>query len=244
MNIFAGCATDRGNYRTKNQDRAVCHVMRRKGTCLAAACVCDGIGSFEESEIASKIVTDGITRWFTGIEGLYPDSMDQDMVLEDLELTIRELNEIVFDHRRDQGIPIGCTMSMLLLIDRSYHVFHAGDSRICRLGDRMFDPLTRDEVSMVEANGTVKALLANYIGKSPTLWLNKISGAVEGTQLFLLGTDGLFRRLKFEDVSTMAKYIRNDHRAQTACEYLLRVVMERGERDNISCILLAVTLSI
>ena len=41
--------------------------------------------------------------------------------------------------------------------------------------------MTRDEVSMAEVNGRVKPLLANFIGKSDTLWVNKLSGTVKKT---------------------------------------------------------------
>lgn len=239
MEVFTGCLTDKGNYREKNQDCAVCHMKKSGKSVLVVGCVCDGIGSFAQSEIASEMVTAGITRWFSGIGDLFPDAIDEETLLEDLEATIRELNELVCACRRERGIDIGCTMSVILLINHSYHVFHVGDSRIYQVSDSLCQ-ITRDEVAMMESSGQVRPFLINYIGKSPKLWLNKMNGTVERKDLFLIGSDGLFKRLTFEDVRAAAAHLKSDRHAREACEQLLGLVLERGERDNISCILISV----
>lgn len=239
MKIFTGCLTDRGNYRSKNQDRAVCHVKKGKKTVIAAACVCDGIGSFTYSEIASEMVTNGISRWFTGIAELYPDSMDEETLVEDFDMTIRELNELVCSYRMERGIDIGCTMSSLLLINRHYYVYHAGDSRICMIGDEICQ-LTRDEVSVIENDGQVRRLLANYIGRTPELWINRVNGEISGKVSFLIGSDGLFKRLLPEDIFASVGIVKKDTLAQKACETLCGLVLSRGERDNVSCILISI----
>lgn len=238
MRVFTGCLTDRGNFREKNQDRAVC--FKRKGSpLLAAACVCDGIGSFEKSEIASQMVADGFGRWFSGIEPLFPGRLGEEAVLEDLEMTIEELNELVWEYRKGSGTEIGCTMSALLLMNESYYVFHAGDSRICQLGDGLRQ-LTRDEVLMVEEGGRVKPLLANFVGRAETLWLNRLSGPLRPGDQFLVGSDGLFKRLDGREAASCAGRVGSDREAEKACRELVRFVLKRGERDNVSCILLCV----
>lgn len=239
MKVFSGCITDKGNYREKNQDRAVCHVKRIGQSVLAVACVCDGIGSFEKSEVAAEMMTDGITRWFNGIIDYFFHNQDMAALLEDLEVTIRELNELVYIRRREEGTDIGCTMSLLLIANNSYYVFHVGDSRIYCLHDTFYQ-ITRDEVSMSESNGRVKTRLCNYIGKAPELWVNKLSGSVEEGDLFLLGSDGLFKQLTYRDVSVFAGSIANNRQAGKAAEKLLKCVLERGERDNVSCIIVCV----
>lgn len=239
MKAFVGCISDKGNYREKNQDRAVCHIKRNKKSVLAVACVCDGIGSFEQSEIASEMMAAGITRWFRGIEEYYPKSMDEDALVEDLEVTIRELNELVCRYRLENGIDIGCTMSVMLLVERNYHIFHVGDSRIYCVRDALYQ-ITRDEVSLSEVNGKVKTRLANYIGKTKELWMNRLSGTVDCKDIYLLGSDGLFKQLIYEDIEGYFGRIRNDNKAQKVCKGLLETVLARGERDNVSCILICV----
>ncbi|MCM1044739.1 MAG: serine/threonine-protein phosphatase [Candidatus Gastranaerophilales bacterium] len=239
MKVWMGCISDKGNYREKNQDRAVCHVRRKGKSVLAVACVCDGIGSFERSEIAAEMMTSGISRWFHGIEAYYPTSMGEKELVEDLNVTICELNELVYDYRMENGIEIGCTMSVMLLVERNYYIFHAGDSRIYCVRDGLLQ-ITRDEVTMKESHGKVKPRLANYIGKSKELWMNVLGGTVEEKDVYLLGSDGLFKKLLYEDVRGIAGSVKNDKKAQKVCKSLLDVVLERGERDNVSCILLAI----
>ncbi|MDO4295482.1 MAG: serine/threonine-protein phosphatase [bacterium] len=239
MEIFTGCLTERGNYRNKNQDSAVCCRKKSREDTFVVACVCDGIGSFEQSEIASRMLTEGIVRWFHGMEELFPEQVDEEMLVLDLEMTIEELNELVYEYQENKGIEIGCTMSILLLVNTSYYVFHVGDSRIYKATDGLYQ-ITRDEVAMVEVEGKIKSLLSNFIGKTEKLWMHKLSGMVEKNDLFLLGSDGLFKKLKFEDIREMKRGFKNDKKVQAACKECIRLVLERGEKDNISCILIYV----
>ncbi len=240
MVVFTGCITDKGSYKKKNQDRAVCHVGGDKKAPWLVACVCDGIGSFAQSEIAAEMVTNGITNWFHGMEKLYPKKLNEDTLLEDLEMTLRELNELVCEYRGENAIDIGCTMSVLLLLGRNYYIFHAGDSRIYLVRGGLYQ-ITRDEVCMVEKDGRMKSLLANYIGRNPQLWMSKLGDAVQEGDMLLMGSDGLFKRLVYKDVADCAGGIKNDKKAQKACEALLQTVMGRGETDNISCIMIYIS---
>ena len=103
--------------------------------------------------------------------------------------------------------------------------------------------ITRHEVAVVENDGEVKKLLANYVGKSGGLWVNKLNGSVTEGMKFLLGTDGLFKKLSEDDVREKTAEIRGDDAAVAACKTFMNRVMERGERDNISCILVCVSAS-
>ena len=236
MRVYSGCATDKGIVKKKNQDRAVCHVWQKREKLLAVACVCDGIGSFSQGEIASEMMTRGITNWFHGMEALFPEEIDEEVLPKDLEETVTELNELIHTYRLRSGIDIGCTMSILLLINRNYYVFHVGDSRIYLLRSNLMQ-ITRDEVSMVEEDGRIRSVLANYIGKSNSLWMNKLSGDISEGDRFIIGSDGLFKKLSWGDIQTVAAAVNNDQNAQKACQNIMSLVMGRGERDNISCVL-------
>lgn len=237
MKIYTGCISDKGNYREKNQDRAVCCCREggRKAP-LAVACVCDGIGSLKQSEISAEMMTNGIRRWFAGNEAYYPGVMGEAQLAEDLEETIRELNELVYEYQLNNGIEIGCTMSALLLTESVYYIFHVGDSRIYRVREALCQ-LTRDETSVYERDGRERSVLKNYIGRSRKLWLNRLEGGLEGKDLFLLGSDGLFKMLGDEDVAGLAGRLTSDRRVQKACKSLVETVLKRGERDNVSCVL-------
>lgn len=242
MKVYAGCLSVKGNYREKNQDRACYLNQSRNGSLFAVGCVCDGIGSFDQSEIASEMIREGIERWFLGMGKLYPEKIDEESLLDDLDMTIRELNELIWDFRKKNGIDIGCTMSLLLLLNDRYHVFHVGDSKILQLDGQILQ-ITRDEVSVVEREGKLRTLLANFMGKSNELWLNQSSGSLEPEETFLIGSDGLFKRLG-EDVLldiVCSTRVRNDAGAEKMLEQLIRHVIDREEKDNISGVLLRIS---
>lgn len=240
MKLNMGCVTDRGNYRNKNQDRIMCERKAVGNHILAVACVCDGIGSFTDSEIASQMITSGIKNWFEGIVPYYQKAMGKMEIIEDLEFTIRELNELVYEYRTENRGNIGCTMSLMLIIDWEYWIFHVGDSRIYHLRDMLLK-MTKDEVVLRQVNGKDKTFLVNYVGKDSTLALNRQRGQVKDGDVFILGTDGLYKKLTYADVNGVVDRLNQDHEIDALCSRLVALVLDRGERDNVSCAVLKLT---
>ncbi len=236
--VWGACCTDAGEYRTKNQDRIVCCCHEKRGALLAVACICDGIGSMEQSEMASELVTDGIVKWFEHIKGIYRE-WDVAAVVADLKETIMELNELVVELRRRNGVAIGCTMSLILLIGEDYYIFHVGDSRIASI-DKDFYQLTYDEVNVKYVDGKEKKYLANYIGRDMELWLNTGSGKNKENGGYVIGSDGLFHQLVQGDIELIRNGMKSKKGMQHACRKLIKEMRERGERDNISCALLKI----
>lgn len=237
-NIWSSCRSIKGNYRKKNQDRAVCMTADRSDIMFAVACVCDGIGSFEMSELASELVTNGVRNWFLHLEDRV-HTLSQKELLDDIEETLYELNELVCEYQEGHRMTIGCTMSLLLIFDMKYFVFHVGDSRICVVKDGMHQ-LTVDEVLQKRIDGTIRSYLSNYIGKIRNLWLNKSEGVLHQGALFVLGTDGLFKNLRFEDLDVQHMKLCSQKDIEIINHRVIQLVLARGERDNISCILLYV----
>ncbi|MCD7739070.1 MAG: serine/threonine-protein phosphatase [Lachnospiraceae bacterium] len=222
--------------RNKNQDRALCCKAMIGDRSIALGCVCDGIGSLLNSEISSEMVVEGLRRWFQGIINDHPSDIRTQELVQDLELTVRELNELVFQYKAKYSMDIGCTLSLFLGIDRKYYVFHAGDSRIYCRGDRLVQ-LTHDEVTTRENEGRIRSFLANYIGKKQDLWISKFSGDILDGDLYVIGSDGLYKLLTDEDAVGL-KNARKDKEMERECRKLTARVIERGERDNVSCAVL------
>ena len=236
--LLSSCQSIRGNYRKKNQDRALCMIAGSKDGMFAVACVCDGIGSFEMSELASKLVTDGVRNWFLNMEGRF-HTLSQKDLQDDMEETLYELNELVCEYQEGHRVTIGCTMSLLLLLDMKYFIFHVGDSRVCVVEDGIHQ-LTVDEVVQKKSEGKIQSYLSNYIGKTRNLWLNKSEGVLHKGNLFMLGTDGLFKNLRYEDVDALRTKLRSQKEIEAVNNWIVQLVTARGERDHMSCILLYV----
>lgn len=237
MKLKMGCVTEKGNFRSKNQDRIMCRQGEKDGHVLAVACVCDGIGSLSDSEIASQMMIDGMENWFDGVVQYFPDVINKEQLIEDLEFTICELNELIYDYRE---IKIGCTMSLIMIVDMEYWIFHVGDSCIYCLKDMLLK-MTQDEVMLRNINGKEKLFLVNYIGRNKNLSINRQCGEINKEEIFILGTDGLFKKLSFEDVQNKFDTLNRDEEIERACRELIHLVIRRGEKDNISCAVLKVS---
>ena len=237
MKLISGCISETGNYRKKNQDRAVCCVHYDRKHTLALGCVCDGIGSFPTSEISAEMVISGITRWFKGIIPYCFKNIQEEDLLEDLEETLVEINELVYTYKEQKEINIGCTMSLMLVIDEKYYIFQVGDSRIYCLRNAL-QQITEDQVVYREEKGITKKKLANYFGRRKDLVLEKYVGDIQNEDIFVVATDGFYKRLRYDDIKDISQKMKNDKAALQCCERLVKLVLERGEKDNISCVLL------
>lgn len=232
--LISGCATDKGIIHEKNQDRIVCHTGRIARGIFLVACVCDGIGSYEYSEIASEMVVKGITLWFQSVADQRLENLTEQEIVEDFSETVQELNELVWERRKQEQFDMGCTMSALLVVNYNYYIFHVGDSRIYLIDDSVCQ-LTRDEVVCLEEQGKIKKKLSNCIGKNRELWLNRLSGFLMPGNTLLFGSDGLFKKLDETSMYERMRKIYTDAQAQRLCEEWIREVEQLGERDNISC---------
>ncbi len=238
MKVVAGCITSQGIVREKNQDRVILHMGEHQGNALTLACICDGIGSFDYSEIASEMVTQGISQWFDWIYRRFTAGVPESEIVEELDNAVHAANENVYLFQKENQIQIGCTMSLLLVYNENYYIFHVGDSRICILRGGQLCQLTRDEVSVkTGSDGSVKNRLANHMGKAMDLWVNCLTGTVMEEDVFILGSDGLFHDLDVRDIYGLTEKVKNSKQMQAACEQCLQLVMSRGERDNVSCIM-------
>lgn len=236
MNVNIAGVSERGNFRSKNQDRLYFARRNCENNDFAIACVCDGIGSLKNSEIASEMMVKGIADWFENIWRFYPTVMDKQAMLNDLEYTLQELNEVVYEYEEE----IGCTMSLLFLVDGEYYIFHIGDSRIYIVQDRLFQ-LTQDEVLLKQVNGVEKSFLLNSVGQNMRLSITKRRGFVNIGDTFILGTDGLCKLLQYEDVCDYHTQIFGERDSAQKIRDLADQIYTRGEKDNVTCIILQVT---
>lgn len=239
MKSIVGYLSDQGKYRKKNQDRIFYRFNHSGKGGFVIACICDGIGSMEHSEIASEFVVQALEEWYEWIIKREKSTNFEDELVEELDNTIREANELIYIWAKEKQVPIGCTMSTLLVTPHRYYTFHVGDSRIGCLRDEL-SILTRDEVNLSMDNGRVRAKLANFMGKGMELWLNHLQGDVCGNDVYLLGSDGFFHNLVSGELVKRMKKVRTNRQMQKLSEKLVNEVREAGERDNVSCIIVKI----
>lgn len=249
--LVAGC-TEIGTRRKKNQDAiAIMQAHTRKGEALLAI-VCDGMGGLESGELASASVIQDFTEWF---EVEFPRLLEQfepGDLMELWEKKIQNLDARLKKYGREQGFLLGTTFSGILLLEESYGFLHVGDSRIYYLNAKGGKQLTVDHTVIAEAlaAGTMtteeakvsdkRGKLTQCVGASRRCMPQKGCGQLRRGEGLLLGSDGLFH--KISQASLLAEFpfseCRTEDEMKDICCRATERVMERGEKDNISVILI------
>ena len=113
-----------------NQDSIVLHqVLTARGRVLMAA-VCDGMGGLEQGEWASGYVTKRLQEWF--YEFLLRAVQKRKpcwMIRRSMERLVYDMQEKIRQYSLQQNISLGTTMTVLTIVEKTYFVWHLGDSR-------------------------------------------------------------------------------------------------------------------
>lgn len=183
------------------------------------AVVCDGVGSLEDGGFAASEVIKGMIQWFSDLESL-----------ERIHARMRNqavfLNRYILDTAARMGIETATTFSALLIVDQKYYLAHAGDSRIYRYREGRLELLTQDDVSESGA-------LTNCIGHFDDPLIYCSQGDVRDDVL-LLCSDGMYKRM---DYDYLVSQLRKRQDIRTTLEHLAEYVIQMGEQDNISIII-------
>ena len=240
MHIEGGSFSYIGSTREVNQDRIMIGIRTKKNHSFAIAAVCDGVGGSERGEVASSIVVNGIREWYSSLlSWVEPEKMDGGAVFSHLKDVAELWNEDVCGYCRERGIRTATTMSVLLISDQRFYILHVGDSRVYRILDRM-ELITEDEVAERVIDGRTKQFLDNYVGKSNELKFRQYEGEVRTGDMFVVCSDGFYRRFSSRDGKELYGECREGSSYNDIAEKWAYEVERRGERDNISLVLLKV----
>lgn len=205
---------------------------------FAAAVVCDGIGSFKNSEKASQIMTDALKTCITWLFRHFKrKTPDEELVVDEVENAVYEAGREIYLHNMNKEDLIGCTMSMILTIGDVYYLFHVGDSRIYRLRAELTQ-LTEDEVITFGSEAGEKHKLANYVGKTEEVDVLRRSGQIESGDIFLVGSDGVFHNICQEDLEKRLVKAKHTNQLKGLCKRWIYLIRKRGEKDNASCVIM------
>ncbi len=237
MKIRGGCWSEIG-HRSVNQDAVIYHQLIQGTNCFVLGMVCDGVGGLERGEIASAFLTGKADMWFKEVsKWLDIARNDTDILFSHLKDAAELWNEELCCICQDIGIRTGSTMSLLMLVRDKYYIIHVGDSRIYRYRGGM-EQLTIDASIACMKNGRMKNYLENYMGKGKELRFQAVEGTIQEGDLFLVCSDGLYHRLREEDIVHIVRECEEGEEIEALCRRVIMQMLERGEKDNISlCIL-------
>lgn len=209
------------NQRRTNMDGVLLKTQKVAGKTAYLAVVCDGVGSLEDGAFASAMAITLLGQWFESIASLKG-------IGTGLLSTVLEINRKIVTTTEERGIKTASTLSAILLVESSYYVVHAGDSRIYKYNDGTLRQLTEDHVK--------EGKLTACIGRTKTIPLFYNEGRYRD-DVFLLCSDGLYKRMEQEQIGAYLSEIDKAGLQQTI-DQMASFVINRGEKDNISIAIL------
>jgi len=228
-----GAASHTGCVRDHNEDRFL--TRPDSGVWLVA----DGMGGHEAGDFASQTIAGAAAS-------IGRPSSAPDLQARFMDRLTQAHEAIRHQSARLGGATVGATLVALLAYDRHFACIWSGDSRIYLMRDGRFSQLTEDhtEVQELLRTGAIspeqaatwprRNVITRAIGVSAQPRTDEKYGTLRDHDMFLLCSDGLTEHVSDAEMAQMLA--RND--AQTSCDALVRLTLERGARDNVTVVVI------
>lgn len=255
MEIITSYYTDVGTTKQINQDSLSVKVVNSPDGKIVFALVCDGMGGLEQGELASKEVVVAFNDWFaTDFASMVVDhTFSEDKIYKQWKQLICKVNQEIGYHAAEQGIMMGTTLSALLIYKGWYYICHVGDSRIYMI-EKDVEQITEDQTVVAQEieMGRIKkeqalkdprrSILLQCIGASQVIEPQFESGIIRNDVTFLLASDGFVHLISEEEIykKLQVDRIKDKEYATEVCQELTILAMQRGERDNITVVVIAI----
>lgn len=251
MEIIASYYTDVGSVKEMNQDSLSVKVVNSPRGKIVFAIVCDGMGGLEQGELASKEVVVAFNNWFATqfAQMVAENTFSEERVYDQWKEQIEIMNNRLSEYANNQGTMMGTTISVLLVYRGDYFICHVGDSRIYRIGSSV-NQITVDQTlvaqevelgHLTEEEAMVdprRSILLQCVGASDVIKPQFETGNITEEVTFLLSSDGFVHMITEEEIYHYFRpeaIIDKEQLAKT-CEVVTKLVLDRGERDNITVI--------
>lgn len=243
--------SDPGRVRTNNEDAV--YVDPAAGLAILA----DGMGGYSAGEVASKMAIDTLSQGVGGavknqqskLAGITPGS-EESLAWRILRDHIALANDAIYHQaQQPQFREMATTLVLALFYDNRLTVAHLGDSRLYRLRDGKFQPVTKDHSLWQECIDAglpppkhLKNLVTRALGKEPSGKRLPISEPeihdydVQPGDVFLLCSDGMYDMVHDEDIALPLEMLANN--LPLAAARLIQMANENGGKDNVSVVLI------
>lgn len=203
--------------------------------------VADGMGGHAAGDFASQTVTEAVAM-------LPVDLPPGDLMRRVRGAILDAHTTILAEAEARGGAVIGTTVVALILSEGHFAALWAGDSRLYRFRGGQIEMLTTDhslvaemvlagELTWDEAEHHPQSnAITRAVGVGGDLALDKVHGALEPGDRFLLCSDGLN---KYASLATLKSLV-TAAPIETLADRLLQLALDAGGADNISVIVVDV----
>lgn len=229
-----------GRLAEQNQDSVVLlQVLTARGRVLMAA-VCDGMGGLAQGEKASGYITRRLQEWF------YESLLRAVQKRKAFWVIRRSLDRLVYDMQEElsryagrEKICLGSTMTVLVLWERTYLLWHLGDSRAYSLyvsggGRRKRGSLRCMTTDHVRGKNQLTKCVGSFGYMRPDFKM----GTLGNGQAMLLCSDGFRHYIAEEEMADVLnpEAIAEEMQAERRLREIGEACMKRGEEDNLSAV--------
>ncbi|MBE5922116.1 MAG: Stp1/IreP family PP2C-type Ser/Thr phosphatase [Lachnospiraceae bacterium] len=230
--------TDAGAIRAMNQD-VIFYSENPVGTLPNLFIVADGMGGHRAGDIASSLAVKTFVDFIKRSQNINPITLLE----EGIELANMAVIEKAFEDEGYHGM--GTTIVVATVKDGLLYVANVGDSRLYLINDEIHQ-ITRDHsyvedlVSLGQLDkesarvNQKKNIITRAIGAEPNVVPDFFEVEYNGTDRFLLCSDGLSNMVSDEEIR---KVITSEDDLSDAVHRLIDLANEHGGRDNISVVL-------
>ena len=250
MRYTAIAETDVGIRKSTNQDSVLIRHATFDGGEVLMAIVCDGMGGLAKGELASATVIRAFADWFEKELPLQLEKPDLNVIGAKWALMLKNLNGRIGEYGKSIHVDLGTTFTGALFLNGSYVAVHVGDTRLYHLSNALTQ-LTEDQTFIAREirKGTMtpeqaktdkrRNLLLQCVGASPRVEPQVLTGTVE-SGAYMICSDGFRHVISEQEILGALSPARlTDADAMHAnVRYLIELVKSRGERDNISALLI------
>ena len=232
--------TDVGKVRTNNEDSILIDQGR------AIFLLADGMGGHNAGEVASKLAVDAA---HVSIKERIGTIASDEEILHALNAAVMKAHEAI-KNKVASDITLrgmGTTLVVLVTKNEKAYICHAGDSRAYLMRDNL-EQLTKDHTvgdSWVEQGLMTREqvppqqwhMLTQAVGSGDYPVPDKITIELKPGDILLLCSDGLTDLLTDEEIAVILT--KDNNEINEIADSLVAEANNRGGRDNISLILLA-----
>lgn len=251
MQYIATADTDIGISKDTNQDSVLIKHASTGKTEVLLAVICDGMGGLSKGELASATAIKAFAEWFDNELPFELENIDLSVIGAKWSLMLKELNVQILEYSRNKGLEgVGTTFSGILFVDNQYIIGHVGDTRVYHIGSALTQ-LTTDQTFIAReiSRGTItleqaktdkrRNLLLQCVGASKNVEPQIIIGNAD-KGAYMLCSDGFRHEIAESEMYESLNPINlmNKEAMHNNAKYLIDQVKRRGEKDNISVVLI------
>ncbi|KAA0549170.1 serine/threonine-protein phosphatase [Bacillus sp. BGMRC 2118] len=255
MSFLVAYHTDLGNRKKTNQDALLMKSVRTRKGRIGLFVVCDGMGGLSDGELASATVIRSLARWFEENVQTTVENEKEEELYNQLEQTLHEVNGKIDMYGTSLNKKLGTTVTALLVVYSTYYIFQVGDSRAYNITRDSLTKVTEDQTlvarevkrgNLTEEQAKLdprKNVLLQCIGASKEIEVVVTKGECKDASLFLLCTDGFYRKLHEEEMihHLNPEQLNSTKAMEEKAKELVEMVKQRNEQDNITVLLTKVS---